>query len=59
MYFTAQINSFVTDGKLSLPEIFEKLSKIDGLTHIDLDYPEHFKDICVEKMEVLLQNNNH
>ena len=55
MYFTARINSFITDKSITVKDVLKKFSVIDGLTHVDLNYPEHFKNIPVDEMKQILQ----
>lgn len=57
MYFTARINSFITDKSITVKDVLKKFSVIDGLTHVDLNYPEHFKNIPVDEMKQILQEN--
>lgn len=57
MYFTARINSFITDKEIRVADVLEKFSLIDGLTHVDLNYPEHFEGMTVDEMKRLLEKN--
>lgn len=58
MYFTARINSFIPGKSVTVGDVLQKFSKIDGLTHVDLNYPEHFEGISVAEMHDLLKKNN-
>lgn len=58
MYFTARINSFITDKSITVGEVLHKFSEIEGLTYVDLNYPEHFNGITTGQMRELLQKNN-
>lgn len=62
MKFAARINSFrqspllVREGRnLSIEECLEKISKIKGITHVELNYPEHFQDVTIAEMKQLVQ----
>lgn len=49
MKYATRINSFKRNEK-DIFKILDKLSKIEGLTHIDLNYPEHFENITWEEI---------
>lgn len=57
MYFTARINSFIPDKTVGVADVLKKFKDIDGLTHVDLNYPEHFNDISVDEMKKILDEN--
>lgn len=61
MKFAARINSFKKSPlykKISVLDCIEIISKIDGITHIELNYPEHFENIKVEEVkEALIKHN--
>lgn len=54
MKYATRINSFKRTEK-DLFKIFDKISKIEGVTHVDLNYPEHFENndwmSVLEKMD--------
>lgn len=61
MKFAARINSLKKSPlykKISVLDCIEIISKIDGITHIELNYPEHFENIKVEEVkEALIKHN--
>lgn len=61
MKFAARINSFKKSPlykKISVLDCIEIISKIDGITHIELNYPEYFENIKVEEVkEALIKHN--
>lgn len=58
MKISARINSFMREEGATIESIFKKLSEIEGVTHVDLNYPEHFAGVTVEQMESLLEENH-
>ena len=44
MKFAARINSFKSKGKTTL-DIIREISEIKKVTHVDLNYPEHFENV--------------
>lgn len=57
MKYSIRLNGFLSKG-FTLEETFQELSKIDGVTHVDLNYPEHFKNHTIKEIKDLLQENN-
>ncbi|PKK95496.1 MAG: AP endonuclease [Tenericutes bacterium HGW-Tenericutes-5] len=57
MDYSIRLNGFLSKG-YSLEETFQVLSKIDGATHVDLNYPEHFEGLTVEEMQEMLNKYN-
>lgn len=47
MKYAIRINSFKREEK-DIFKIFDKISKIEGVTHVDLNYPEHFENTTWE-----------
>lgn len=61
MKFAARINSFKKSplyNNLSVLDCIEMIAKIDGITHIELNYPEHFKDTSVSEIKTALVKHN-
>lgn len=56
MKTATRINSFLPKFDHSLEKVFGEFQRI-GLTHVDLNYPEHTNDIHPEKMKQLLEEN--
>jgi len=54
MYFAARINSFIPSEK-TVAGVLTKFATIPGLTHVDFNYPEHFKELNIPKMRELLR----
>ncbi|MGE4571817.1 MAG: sugar phosphate isomerase/epimerase family protein [Candidatus Izemoplasmatales bacterium] len=57
MDYSIRLNGFLSKG-YSLEETFKALSTIDGATHVDLNYPEHFDGLTIEEMLSLLDTYN-
>ncbi|CZQ98452.1 Hypothetical protein Tpal_2269 [Trichococcus palustris] len=57
MKLATRINSFLPKFNNDLEEVLKEFSRI-GLTHVDLNYPEHVEDISAEKMKGFLEDNN-
>lgn len=56
--FAARINSFYGNSSSSIPEVMKSLSVIPGITHVDLNYPEHLAKSELAAMKQLLAANN-
>ena len=54
MKFAARINSFKNRGKTTL-DIIKEISEIEKVTHVDLNYPEHFENVDFEELKNLLE----
>jgi len=57
MRFATRINSFLQNN-VNFIDTIDKLSAIDGLTDVDLNFPEHFDLLPLEKLKSLLRNHN-
>ena len=57
MKFAARINSFKEKGKTTL-DIINEISEIQKITHVDLNYPEHFENIEIDALKELLKEKN-
>ena len=57
MKFAARINSFKKNGKTTL-DIINEISEIEKITHVDLNYPEHFDNINIDDLKNLLKKKN-
>lgn len=57
MKLATRINSFLPVYENDLKQVFGKFEKL-GLTHVDLNYPEHVTDYSSSEMKALLDGNN-
>lgn len=57
MKLATRINSFLPKFNNDLGEIFKEFNHI-GLSHVDLNYPEHVEDISAQNMKELLDKND-
>lgn len=57
MKIATRINSFLPEYDNDLERVFEKFNDI-GLTHVDLNYPEHVKGYTDDKINHLLEKHN-
>jgi xylose isomerase len=53
MKYASRINSFKRNEK-DILKILDKISKIEGITHVDLNYPEHFENNTWEVIKAKL-----
>jgi xylose isomerase len=58
MKFATRVNSFVQNKAQSIEEIIEEIGKIEGITYIDLNYPEHFENNTVTEIGDILNKND-
>lgn len=56
MKLATRINSFLPTHDNDLDKVFQSFKEI-GLTHVDLNYPEHFNGYTMEDMKALLNKN--
>lgn len=57
MKLATRINSFLPVFNNDLDQVFEKFENL-GLTHVDLNYPEHVHDIPASEMKSLLRKHH-
>lgn len=57
MKLATRINSFLPKCNNDISEVFGEFSRL-GLTHVDLNYPEHTNGIEASKMKALLKEND-
>ena len=57
MKFATRINSFLKRKEQTIASAMEEIGNIDGLTHVDLNYPEHMADTSESEMLALLERN--
>jgi len=57
MKMAVRVNSFLNNNN-SITEILENIGSIDGITHVDLNYPEHFKEEKLENIAATLRRKN-
>jgi xylose isomerase len=55
MKFATRLNSFPNK---SIVETIDQIAVVAGLTHIDLNYPEHFQTNSVQEIKEALERNN-
>lgn len=56
MKMATRINSYFRGGDHDLDRVFSQFEHV-GLTHVDLNYPEHVADICAADMKALLASH--
>lgn len=57
MKYATRINSFLKRSSQTIAGALAEIGHIDGLTHVDLNYPEHFEGIGESEMKSLLEQN--
>ncbi len=57
MEYSVRLNGFLSKG-YTLESALEAISTIEEVTHVDLNYPEHFKDHSLEQIKDLLKKNH-
>lgn len=58
MYFATRVYAFYDHGAKNMDETFTEMNKIPEITHVDLNYPEHFDGLTVQDMADLLKKHN-
>lgn len=58
MKYATRINSFFRNDKNDLIEILSEIAQVDGITHVDLNYPEHFNSNSVDEISSALKKND-
>lgn len=56
MKYATRINSFLRGGR-TVVEALEAIGSIEGVDYVDMNYPEHFNGISVEKVKEALSEN--
>lgn len=56
MKLATRINSYFRAGDKDLDRVFAQFEEV-GLTHVDLNYPEHVGDIPADEMKALLERH--
>ncbi len=54
MLYATRINSFLRDSSQNLASVIEKISRIKGISHVELNYPEHFNGNTSQDIKALL-----
>jgi xylose isomerase len=49
--FSGRINSFVLKGNYDVLKTIDQYRKIDGVTHLEFNYPEHLSPYSVEEIK--------
>lgn len=57
MKLATRINSYLPTHDNDLGKVFQSFNEI-GLTHVDLNYPEHFEGYTMNEMKALLDEND-
>lgn len=57
MKYAARLNSFMHKNQKSLMQVFRDLKNIEGITAVDLNYPEHFNGYSLNEIAVGLKEN--
>ena len=55
MRYATRLNSF-TGKKKDLKTVLSEMAAVRGITHVDLNYPEHFVDMSIEELKVVLSD---
>lgn len=58
MVFSTRIFAFYDHGATSLEEAFQGFDQIPEMTHVDLNYPEHFNGLTTDDVNALLARHN-
>ena len=56
MKYAARINSFLSKG-VDIKEAIKAIGTVDGITYVDLNYPEHFQKYSPEEIYACLKEN--
>ena len=56
MKLATRLNSYFRSGDKNLDRVFAQFEEV-GLTHVDLNYPEHVGDTPAEDMKQLLESH--
>lgn len=57
MKVATRINSYYRNGDRDIDRVFAQFEHV-GLTHVDLNYPEHVKDISAQDMKQMLDSHH-
>ena len=57
MNYAARINSFMHKYQKSVQLVFDELANIEGITSVDLNYPEHFAGNNIQEIKNGLEKN--
>ncbi|MHB1393858.1 MAG: sugar phosphate isomerase/epimerase family protein [Clostridia bacterium] len=58
MKLATRINSFYDESNTSLLDVINEISKVREITHVDLNYPEHFNQNSISSISKTLKDNN-
>lgn len=58
MLFANRINSVLSQRKMKPLDAIDLIREVDDLTHVDLNYPEHFSSHSVEEYKDYFEKNN-
>lgn len=57
MHYAARLNSFISPASHGVLEALARIGAIEGVTHVDLNYPEHFETVSVPQMRKALEKH--
>lgn len=57
MKYATRINSFLRTG-CTVPEALDKIGTVEGVSFVDMNYPEHFKNVTPEEIRQALARNH-
>jgi xylose isomerase len=55
MYFAGRINSFILKGNKNVFDAIETYKKMEGMTHLEFNYPEHIAGYELKEIEKAIQ----
>lgn len=58
MKIATRLNSFLAGNGHTIADAMDKISSIDGLTHVDINYPEHLNASSEHEIAALLKRNH-
>ncbi len=57
MKYATRLNSFLKRKGQTMESTMAELGTIDGITHVDINYPEHLEHISVAQLKAMLSKN--
>ena len=57
MHYAARLNSFISPASHGVLEALARIGAIEGVTHVDLNYPEHFETVSVPQLRKALEKH--
>lgn len=56
MYLATRINSFIPNKDVTVIDAIYEIGKVEKLTHVDLNYPEHFNNVDIKNLKKALND---